>query len=612
MFQIGRMISLLALVLAAAAPALAQNAYPYNVDTRPKTGFLPDSMVGGVDSIGPANGGLHLNIPIASLPAGAAGMGFELRLVYNSAIYSIDPGVWEDPPFYVDPEDLEGDEQYPKYYQDLRTGRGWRYNFQNYRIEEEKRTLLQSEEDCEGGFPWHPRATRMRAGLGDGSLHALHLYGYGRTAEFGLVEPEGFYPYDIHGDVNRPSPECNNPGGYPNHLHDVRRTFYSSDGSYVKLEEGPNSNVPNEWILYLPDGGQARGTGSLATKLYDANGNWVEIVNGCGDLYCSLPYTAIRDPYYAADPNRQILIEYVSQPTGPSDHQITAPTANGTATWTVDLARVRVDGGVKTYEKTLLDHPADTRDGDQAVHARSHLVVASIAYPTSPATSYRFGYNDAAEGWGELDEMTAPSGAVTAYTYQNASHRSEGDLLGNRIEERTVRHDGTTDTWTYAYSGDAFQTTHPDGSVVTKTFENSDRERIWKIVRTGRGRGGTGLGLELDRRHRRLRPVDRQPLREAGTPDRAQCGRQPIENRHHGFHLQPERIVDFAHRVRLGELWDHRRGDDQTQDRPFVLLPRTRTRYRPRTRTSIGPPVTGGPIIPCSGTIPPCRAGWTR
>ena len=92
------------------------------------------------------------------------------------------------------------------------------------------------------------------------------------------------------------------------------------------------------------------------------------------------------------------------------------------------------------------------------------------------------------------------------------------------------------------------------------------------------------MGLELGRTPRRVRPVDRQPLREAGTPDRARRGRRPVEDRRDRFHLQLERIVDFAHRVRLGELSGRRRGDGQTPDRPYILLPAPETCYRPRTK----------------------------
>ncbi len=479
-------------LLAAPQPALSQNDYPYNVDTRPKTGFLPDSMVGAIDSIGPADGGLHLNIPIASLPAGAAGMGFTLSLTYTSSIYSLLPGVWETPPYAVDPEDLEALDDYPIYYQDLFTGPGWRYNFQNYRIEEENRALTDSEDECAGGWPFHPRVFRTRAGLGDGSLHALHLYGYGRTAEFGLVEPEDFYPYNLRGDVNSTHEYCINPeGGYPDNLYDVRRTFYSSDGSYVKLEMGPDPG--NEWILYLPDGGQARGTTNLASKLYDANGNWVEIVNACGDLSCSQPYTEIRDPYSAADPNRKIRIDYVAQVSGPSTHRITAPTATGAAQWTVDRELISVDRAGKTYQRTEEDYPLDWRTGTRkslGLTTIGHVVVKEITYPTTPATGYAFGYNDGS-GWGEVDRVTAPSGAVTAYTYEDDSHRGAGALMRNPVESRTVTHRDVaanrdvTDAWAYDYLGRTFVTTHPDGGVVTKRFENHDRQRIWKIEGPG-------------------------------------------------------------------------------------------------------------------------------
>ena len=487
MLQIARMSPLLVLLtVAAAGPELAAQTYPYDVDTRPKTGFLPDSMVGGVDSIGPANGGLHLNIPIASLPAGDAGMGFQLRLVYNSANYAIQAGVWETPP-YGNPTaaDLE---QYPKYYQKLYGEPGWRYNFQNYRIEEETRDLNRTCSDSDPDFPLYPRVYRTRVGLGDGSLHALHLYGDGPVAG-APVEPEGFYHFSYTGWPHSIWPACLNAAPVDD-LFNVRRTLYSSDGSYVKLEIGPNpAREMSEWILSMPDGRQARGTGQVANKLYDANGNWVEFVNACADLHCTQPYTAIRDRYFAADPNRQILIEYLPQASGPSDHRITAPTANGTATWTVDLERITVDGGVKTYERTPDDDPFNNEDGDQPVRTRQHVVVSSIAYPTTPSTQYRFGYNDGAAGWGELDRITAPGGAVTAYTYENDSHRDNGFLMDNPVLTRTVTHgetpDVTTDTWSYAYPYAAFITTHPDGGVVTKTFETSDRERISKIVGPG-------------------------------------------------------------------------------------------------------------------------------
>ena len=500
MLQIARMSPLLVLLaVAAAGPELAAQTYPYDVDTRPKTGFLPDSMVGGVDSIGPANGGLHLNIPIASLPAGAAGMGFELSLVYNSANYAIQAGVWETPR-YGNPtaSDLE---QYPKYYQTLYTEPGWRYNFQNYRIEEETRDLDRKCGDSDPDFPLYPRVYRTRVGLGDGSLHALHLYGDGPEAG-AAVEPEGFYHFSYTGWPHSKWPACLNTSPVDD-MFDVRRTLYSSDGSYVKLEMGPDPD--QEWILSMPDGRQVRGTDLLANKLYDANGNWVEIDNLCRDLNCDQPYAEIRDPYYAADSNRRIRIEWERQTEGPSRHTITAPTATGMATWTVDFDVIDVPGGAKTYEKTPDDDPLNNEDGDQPLRDKKHFVVKKITYPVTPATAYAFEYNDGAAGWGELNKVTAPSGAVIVYTYENDSHRDSGALMENPVLTRTVTHgeapDVTTDTWSYAYPNAAFITTNPDGGVVTKTFETSDRERISKIV------GPDGLVVERTWAHNSVQSI---------------------------------------------------------------------------------------------------------
>ncbi len=507
MLQIARMSPLLALLaVAAAGPELAAQTYPYDVDTRPKSGFLPDSMVGGVDSIGPANGALHLNIPIASLPAGAAGMGFQLSLVYNSTIYSISPGVWPHSQGYVhDPENIDSDPDpgYPLSYQTLYTETGWRYNFQNYRIEEETRDLDRKCTDVPGNPTrlGNPRAFRTRVGLGDGSLHALHLYGDGLEAG-AAVDPEGFYHFSYTGWPNSTEPACLNTSPV-NDMFDVRRTLFSSDGSYVKLEMGPNPD--KEWILSMPDGRQVRGTRTVANKLYDANGNWVEIDNLCKDLNCTQPYAEIRDPYYAADSNRRIRIEWESQTEGPSRHTITAPTATGMATWTVDLETIAVDGGDKTYDKTEGNDPMDLRDGSHPVGARKHFVVKKITYPTTPATAYAFEYNDGAAGWGELDKVTAPSGAVTDYTYEDEGHRAAGALMENPVKTRTVTHvrsDTTTiDTWSYAYPYAAFVTTNPDGGVVTKTFENSDRERISKIV------GPDGLVVERTWAHNSVQSI---------------------------------------------------------------------------------------------------------
>ena len=314
-------------------------------------------------------------------------------------------------------------------------------------IEEETRDLDRKCADKLG----NPRAFRTRVGLGDGSLHALHLYGDGPEAG-AAVDPEGFYHFSYTGWPNSTEPACLNTSPV-NDMFDVRRTLFSSDGSYVKLEMGPNPD--KEWILSMPDGRQVRGTRTVANKLYDANGNWVEIDNLCKDLNCTQPYAEIRDPYYAADSNRRIRIEWESPDRGavPShDHR-----ADRDRHGDLDGRPWRRSpwmGGTRTYDKTEGDDEMDARGGRQQVGTRTHFVVKKIEYPrTDPATdpvSYEFGYSDSGynngEGWGELNKVTAPSGAVTDYRYQNDSHRGRwgADGKSRQIPDRHPRRGART------------------------------------------------------------------------------------------------------------------------------------------------------------------------
>src|SRR3954466_13467009 len=75
-----------------ALPAFAQQ-YPYNVDTRPVRGIMPtsDQISSPYDSIDPVSGKLRLEIPLASLPPGRGGSGFDLKMIYDSHMYDIQP-----------------------------------------------------------------------------------------------------------------------------------------------------------------------------------------------------------------------------------------------------------------------------------------------------------------------------------------------------------------------------------------------------------------------------------------------------------------------------------------------------------------------------------------
>src|SRR5262245_43587702 len=181
----------------------------YDVDTRPARGFMPtaDQIRSPLDAIDAVNGKLHLQIPLASLPRGRAGSGFELNLVYDSHLYDILPSIQSPIAPYTDPRNV----------QDLgsitSTG-GWTYNFMNYRLE------LEQREDVDCNDP-DSRPFRFRIGLPDGSMHVLHLRGYGNEVN-SAYRGDGFYRFAPNGMIAAPCTWSRLTGWL---------TYYTSDGS---------------------------------------------------------------------------------------------------------------------------------------------------------------------------------------------------------------------------------------------------------------------------------------------------------------------------------------------------------------------------------------------
>ena len=157
----------------AATTAYAQGPqYPYAVDTRPSRGIMPNSeqVSGPLDSVDPISGKLHIQIPLASLPAGHAGTSFDLSLTYDSHLFDLYAG-----------EVAEG--RIMQTFSSPLNGGGWHYNFANYKVESEQRYVPTWEQPiCDGDPVYvmeHERVYRHRISLPDGSQHLLHLRGYG-------------------------------------------------------------------------------------------------------------------------------------------------------------------------------------------------------------------------------------------------------------------------------------------------------------------------------------------------------------------------------------------------------------------------------------------------
>ncbi len=461
------------------------------LETHPPRGLLPTSeqFLSDLESVNAVTGTLSLHIPLASLPPGRGGMGFDLQMVYNSAIYDIQP-------------DRVADPKMGRRLQNARTG-GWHYNFENFGLTLETRVSATSSWNCEDDdHDYAKRLYRLRVGLGDGSEHVLQLRGYGDEIEDNYVEHDGYYAISPNGTRSA----CAKTSSlYPKDLTGQRLTYYTSDGTYLKLEIDPTKSDPGNpgwpWILYFPDGRRMGGLSDTLEWLSDANGNRVTIQSLCHDDDCDQPYTEIKD-----DLGRSIMVD---KPTNSPTDTITAP--NG-AYWEVTKGSVTI-GNTTTpcpqgsWCPTYNIAPSITEHLYNVVS-----VVTSIAVPSSPnRTSYSFGYSDnAGKGWGELNSITTPLGGNAVYHYAQDNHsRTYNDLLLNPVLSKTVTHDGTTDPQsTFQYSewssvdqrfiakcsiGDAISVfTSPDSGTTTHCFYDPSVLSSWRrgLVHRVEGPGG--------------------------------------------------------------------------------------------------------------------------
>jgi RHS repeat-associated protein len=479
------------------------SARAQDLDTHPARGFMPnmDQLTSPVDNIQVSDGKLYLQIPLASLPRGKGGTGFDLNLDYDSRLYDVDPyTAWV---FYND----RYQQYFYKYLIPVTQSGGWTYNAKNYSIESEGKSVpFDLDEQCTQNPLYdasYVRNVRYRLTLPDGSMHILQLAGYEDYSPFGTGD--GFNAMGMNGR----SSECAHyhhawPEQYVGWL-----TYYTNDGSYLKFEvyaDGTGSYF-NNWKLYYPDGRRVFNEDGII-KEYDANGNYISIANACYDPPpegdCSRPYTTIYDAS-----NRDITIEYnitdadLLTDTWKRD-QVTAPGPNGTITYTIDWQALEIGGGGRQYfvgqyvDGTLVYLPLSAR-----FWTVKYIQLPSPQYrPDYPVPlgdeppielSYEFGYWDNDDtvpgpGYGQLDQMRMPSGSpydfhcLYDYHYLMTGFTTGygADVIAHEIaiSDKQITHDSVSDMqWTYDYDWDWTRVTNPDGGQ-TKYYLERDSP-VW-------------------------------------------------------------------------------------------------------------------------------------
>ena len=445
---IGVLISLAVL----GGPVVAQMPDPYVRDTVPVRGLMPyaDQISSPIDNIDPVSGKVSLSIPLASIPAGRGGLGFDLALTYDSHIYDLYP--YQVPGY--DPNDGHALTAIYSRIGASQTGGGWHYNFKNIRVWLEEKANHDLPDPNNPNYCRYDKvvAWRLRVGLPDGSNHILHL----RPAEGesgSQYRTDGFAGVMPSGMVR---PEFGNAGEYGWQPRTGKLIYYTNDGSYLKYE----TNTSEGSTLYFPDGRRAK-VGWEAGTVYDANRNKISIQNltSAAGYSCSTsrPCTKLVD-----DTGNHIMIEYNVETNGTMTRdRITAPGPDGDMVWTVDwdLAgpgnKNYMPGSGSPYfpDPTLplisearavryVQMPlADPIALDQiAAHKANPLGVDD---PVPVYNSYKFAYSDYFDiGAGELDYIRTPSGSeyFYKYRYQGPSLVWPADMFvfKNTLVEREV------------------------------------------------------------------------------------------------------------------------------------------------------------------------------
>jgi RHS repeat-associated protein len=442
-----------------------------SVNAHPDRGISPfgSYSVSDVENISLSNGAVNLAIPLASLPPIAGGkLSLTFKAYYSSKIWDTRSGERRQP---------GGDEPpHPYYYVSVPTQSnlgGWRLS-NRYEITSVSASneysigngdhpdsfLLQS-------YPWH----KTYLVSPDGSSHELRPLGYpsfwGSDASF-----EGYFK-DSPITVGHPI------------------AYYTSDGSYIWAKLYPRTSNSNDNDLfsevYLPDGTKIIENMGGIQRIVDTNGNAIKIFSDANGTHYQDELTGREIKYVCANANQcQVMYQTVGGGWASIDINFGTTSVRGQfydvvipdgctlqEPFSQDFSIVReivfpqTEPGVES-PKFSFSYNSDTTDQ------------IDIHYQTSCSLGDTI-YHNPSHGLGELSRVVTPTGAIANYTYAyDASYMidSGSNAAANAITAKSLTHDGTTDNWSYIFSGGApvpwnqptsyVVVTNPDGSSLTQ------------------------------------------------------------------------------------------------------------------------------------------------
>jgi RHS repeat-associated protein len=452
-----------------------------------------------IDSINLQNGGVSLDVPLASLPPMAGGkLSYTLTAHYNSKLWL---GLQSEVDGQTDQMDTCPSTYSTTEIMAANSG-GWQigsgYSI-TFRDAHEDYNFLGPDGGCHqsttyddfSGFLFKPILTTP-----DGSEHEMRIYGsYATYGGFRQNLLNFYHAASVSAIISSPT------------------RFYTVDGSYLTAVVNP-SGSSTRWTIYAKDGTKIEQTATLQT-VTDPNGNSIEF-----------GFNTTGGYHYARDVQTGRMIKWsASTYSGSTATKVEYQSVGG------DWQTVWVLWGT-THVQGLVYYKGDWNTNssmsclDSTTMGATLDVIKNIIYPATESgvapQEYIFHYNSdtsssvtitnativcsmdpisytrtTSGGLGQVSEIETPTGATINYAYNTdgvsvyGSTMEDGRdiLLKDLITEKAVMHDGITDHWTYNIEPYGTSTvTNPDGSTYKEVVTNPNI--LYPTLGAGDGLGG--------------------------------------------------------------------------------------------------------------------------
>jgi hypothetical protein len=353
------------------------------------------------ENINLTNGALNLGFPLASLK-GRGSAGFTYSLSYNSKLWQ----VMTSPVF-----GQGGTITYQEFLADTPDG-GWN-DLDYYQLEIWNRNsgMDAPSGPCTNDQAWRRvYSWKVEIKAPGGIIMEFRPTGYSDIPPGGTASDGGYFNVYPNGSVTTVGPNCQTFVTQPTN---APMTYYSSDGSGIRLTIQSQGEAGFTWELSMPDGSKVTQT-TTGQRITDHNGNYVERsaitlpdgtqasgwIDQVGRYIAKKRNTTTReDTYYQQGYNGELL------------------------TWKVKWKTIYVH---KNYTTTCNSCGNERGPVINTTAEMSFDVVEKIELPAQlGGLAYSFEYygknvddNTTSSGWGEVKSVTIPTEAKITYGFK--------------------------------------------------------------------------------------------------------------------------------------------------------------------------------------------------